>query len=113
MSPGGRRGSVDRTATARRGGPSLEASINGTIDRLIIGDNQIKVIDFKTNQTVPERPEDTPDGILRQMGAYLEALEQIYPDTPITLTILWTKTSVLMEIPHGIVRSALARATTS
>ena len=100
---------VDITAQLQ----SLEASINGTIDRLIIGDNQIKVIDFKTNQTVPQRPEDTPDGILRQMGAYLEALEQIYPDTAITLTILWTKTPVLMEIPHGIVRSALARATTS
>ena len=93
--------------------PALNVAINGTIDRLIVTDNCVKAIDFKTNQIVPTRAEDTPEGILRQMGAYLEALEQIYPNTPISLAVLWTSKPELMEIPHGIVRSALARATTS
>ena len=93
--------------------PALNVAINGTIDRLIVTDDCITAIDFKTNQAVPTRAEDTPEGILRQMGAYLAALEQIYPNTPITLAVLWTSKPELMEIPHGIVRSALARATTS
>ena len=93
--------------------PTLNAPLFGTIDRLIVTPARISVIDFKTNQSVPDTPEATPEGVLRQMGAYLEAIEQIYPDHEIDLAILWTAAPRLMEIPHGIVRLSLARATTS
>ena len=93
--------------------PTLNRSLSGTIDRLLITPDRVLAVDFKTNQSVPSTLEETPEGLLRQMGAYLEALEQIYPDRQIDLAILWTATHRLMDIPHGIVRSALARATTS
>ena len=47
------------------------------------------------------------------MGAYLEVAEEIWPDREVRLEILWTKTPMLTELPHGIVREALGRATTS
>lgn len=93
--------------------PSLGKPLAGTIDRLAVGPEKILAVDFKTNQVVPKAPEDTPEGVLRQMAAYLEALEQIYPSHRIDLAILWTAKPVLMLLPHGIVRPALARATTS
>ena len=93
--------------------PTLDAPLAGTIDRLLIRPDHILVVDFKTNQNVPKSPEDTPDGVLRQMAAYLEALEQIYPGRRIDLAILWTAEPTLMPLPHGIVRPTLARATTS
>ena len=91
----------------------LDARISGTIDRLIVGPDLVQVVDFKTNQVVPEAPEDTPEGVLRQMGAYLNAVEQIYPNREAELSILWTATAALMVLPHGIERSALDRSTTS
>ncbi|GFE64771.1 double-strand break repair helicase AddA [Litoreibacter roseus] len=91
--------------------PSLNgARIYGSIDRLIITEDGILAVDFKSNFVVPERAADTPDGLLRQMGAYAEALEQIYPGKKIATAILWTKTATLMTLPHDIVRSALRDA---
>ncbi|MEO1537453.1 MAG: double-strand break repair helicase AddA [Pseudomonadota bacterium] len=85
----------------------LNTRISGTIDRLLVEEDRILAVDFKTNAIVPEVPSDTPDGILRQMGAYLEVLEQIYPQKPVELAILWTTTGTLMPLEHGIVRGAL------
>ena len=93
--------------------PSLDHPIAGKIDRLVIRPDKVLAVDFKTNAIVPETPEDTPEGLLRQMGAYLEALEQVYPDREIEVAILWTETCKLMVLPHGIVREALQNATIS
>ncbi len=85
----------------------------GTIDRLIVGPDRVLAVDYKSNATLPAGPEQVPEGILRQMGAYAAALAQIYPDRQIETAILWTRAAKLMTLPHGLVASALARATTS
>jgi ATP-dependent helicase/nuclease subunit A len=100
---------VDATAML----PTLDQRISGTIDRLLVTPDLVTAVDFKTNAIVPDRPEDVPEGILRQMGAYLEALEQIFPGRRVELVILWTANASLLALPHGIVRDALARTTTS
>lgn len=98
--------------TARLG--SLDNQImDGIIDRLIVTDSKIFAIDFKSNATVPETAGDVPTGILQQMGAYLEALKQIYPDHEISVAILWTQSARLMPLPHGIVSAALKTASLS
>lgn len=84
--------------------------ISGAIDRLLIEPDRILAVDFKSNHRVPTRPEDTPEGILRQMGAYRAALAQIYPDRRIETAIIWTETAEFMPLPHDIVRDALSRA---
>lgn len=81
--------------------------IHGSIDRLIVEEGAIYCIDFKTNKTVPNSPAETPEGLLRQMGAYVEALEQIYPDHKVFPQILWTQTGYLMDLPRDLVISAL------
>ena len=83
---------------------------HGTIDRLIVGPDTVRSIDFKTNATVPDTPESCPEGLLRQMGAYAEMLGQIYPDHRIETAILWTRTATLMSFPHDLVSDALGRA---
>ena len=84
--------------------------IHGTIDRLLISENTILAIDFKTNRAVPGCPEACPEGVLRQMGAYARVLAQIYPQHNIQTAILWTVTQDLMVLPHNIVTSALGRS---
>ena len=84
----------------------------GQIDRLIVAEDRVLAVDFKTNAVVPERPEHAPEGLLRQMGAYAEMLAPLYPDHRIETAILWTKTPQLMTLPHDLVMAALTRAAT-
>jgi len=82
----------------------------GRIDRLIVADDRVLAIDFKSNRTVPDRPEGVPEGILRQMGAYRAALGAIWPDRRIEVAIVWTRTARLMPLPDALVDAALARS---
>ncbi len=89
--------------------PSMGTRIFGTIDRLIVTTDRVLAIDYKSNRLVPDSPDQVPDGLLRQMGAYAEALAQIYPNRRIETAILWTETAKLMPLPQTLVASALAR----
>lgn len=84
----------------------------GTIDRLIVHPSHVLVVDFKSNRTVPATASVVPEGILRQMGAYQQMLEQLYT-RPIQLAILWTQTGTLMTLDPDMLRAALGRATTN
>lgn len=83
----------------------------GTIDRLIVGPDHVLAVDFKSNRVVPERAEDVPEGILRQMGAYAHALGQVHGDKRVEVAILWTRDARLMRLDHDMLRAALSRAT--
>ncbi len=83
----------------------------GTIDRLIVQQDHVLAVDFKSNRTVPTTAQGVPDGILRQMGAYQMMLEQLHTK-PVHLAILWTQTGTLMPLDPDLLRDALARATT-
>ena len=93
--------------------PELDGRrVSGIIDLLQITPTRVLAIDFKTNVTIPERPETCPDGLLRQMGAYAAALGQMYPDREIATAILWTATPELMVLPHDLVTDALSTTRT-
>ncbi|MXZ51420.1 MAG: double-strand break repair helicase AddA [Rhodobacteraceae bacterium] len=86
--------------------------IFGYIDRLVIADDHVLAVDFKTNRLVPANVDETPEGLLRQMGAYHRALEKIYPDKKIKTAILWTQTGELSKLPEELTLNALKRAFT-
>lgn len=87
--------------------------IHGIIDRLIIMPDRVQIIDYKSNAVIPEQSGDIPEGLLRQLGAYAEAMALIYPDREIETAILWTRTAELTVVPLDIVMSALHRTATS
>ena len=72
--------------------------VHGVIDRLIIDNDKIVVVDYKTNRIVPKTKDETPLGLLRQMGAYVMALEALYPESEIVPALLWTATRKLMYL---------------
>ena len=82
----------------------------GTIDRLVISPDRVLAIDWKSNALVPERAEDVPEGLLRQMAAYAHALAQVYPGRRIETALLWTRVPRLMPLPEPLLAPALARA---
>lgn len=85
--------------------------IFGAIDRLVVTNDQILVIDFKSNRVIPPTADQTPEGILRQMGAYVAAVQQIYPGRDVSGAVLWTEAAQLMPLPNALIMAALSRAT--
>lgn len=72
--------------------------LSGQIDRLLVREKDILIIDFKTNRPPPLDPKDVPDLYMRQMRAYAKALRLIYPDRPVRAALLWTDGARLMEV---------------
>ena len=85
-------------------------TIEGRIDLLSITPDCITAYDFKTNRTVPSQPDETPEALLRQMGAYRAALRQIYPDRQINCAIIWTRSAKVMQLDAKLTDQALERA---
>ena len=69
--------------------------ISGQIDRLIIDDNQVIIVDYKTNKNVPNK---VPSVYVSQLNAYKKLMKKIYPQKEIKTYILWTNTANMMEI---------------
>jgi ATP-dependent helicase/nuclease subunit A len=70
--------------------------ISGQIDRLIINDNDIYIIDFKSNVSPPLDESYVAVEYLRQMAAYRILIKQIYPKHNIICALIWTQTPSIM-----------------
>lgn len=76
--------------------------ISAQVDRLLVRDDEVLVVDYKTNRPPPRTVKKVPQVYLNQMRAYKQALELIYPDRPVRCVLLWTDTPKLMEIPDAM-----------
>ncbi|WP_281826622.1 double-strand break repair helicase AddA [Jannaschia rubra] len=89
-------------------GTDTRPPVFGTMDRVIVTDAEIRIVDFKTNRIVPHTPADTPAGLLAQMAAYREAAMAIWPGRRVRVSILWTHAPSLMDLPDDVVTVARA-----
>ena len=71
-------------------GPDGPEIVSGQVDRLVIRENEVLVVDYKTNRPPPTRAADVAEIYLRQMAAYRAVLRQIWPDRPVRCILLWT-----------------------
>jgi ATP-dependent helicase/nuclease subunit A len=71
--------------------------IAGTVDRLLIEDSRISVIDFKTGR-VPASDAEIPNAHRAQMQAYAAALHVIFPGRRISASLLYTAGPKLVEL---------------
>lgn len=80
-----------------------EFVISGTVDRLLIGDDYIQVVDFKTGSRVPDKAEDIAIPYLKQMARYVAALQKIFPQRKIKAALLYSYAPKLIEIPDALI----------
>ena len=73
--------------------------ISGQIDRLLITETEIFIIDYKTNRPPPKNLKDVPNIYQNQMQAYADVMQEIYPKRNIKAALIWTDETRLMEIP--------------
>ncbi len=76
--------------------------IAGQIDRMVVTQTHVKVLDYKTGR--PAVP-DIPQSYIRQMSAYYALLTKIYPQHQVECAILWTQIPKLTPIPRQILQS--------
>jgi len=73
--------------------------VSGTVDRLVVTADRVRVIDFKTGRIAPHNVQDIPGYHLRQMAAYVEALAAIFPHRAIEANLLYTAGPKLFTLP--------------
>jgi len=81
--------------------------VSGQVDRLVVTDGRVLVVDFKTNRPPPLVPEDVARIYLRQMALYRAVLEQVFPGLPVDCALIWTDGARLMELPAGLLDRVL------
>lgn len=83
------------SVTARLPDGSL---MSGQIDRLLVSDDTIFIIDYKTHRSLPENLDQVPDIYKKQVQAYAGALREMYPDRRVRAALLWTDGAQVTEV---------------
>jgi len=71
--------------------------IAGTVDRILVEDARVSVIDFKTGRA-PATDADIPNAHRAQMSAYAQALQIIFPGREVRASLLYTAGPKLIEV---------------
>jgi ATP-dependent helicase/nuclease subunit A len=85
--------------------------VSGRIDRLVVDDSAVLVIDYKSDARVPETAAAVPGNYLTQLGLYALVAGQLFPGRKIETAILWTELESLMNLPPELISSARATFT--
>ena len=80
-----------------------ERVVSGTIDRLLLQETRVRIVDFKTDRRPPQDIAEVPLASLRQMAAYVAALEVIYPGRRVEAALLYTHTPRLIELTDDVI----------
>lgn len=82
------------------------------LDRVVVTDKVVKILDYKTSIAFPAKVELTPPVILAQLFDYSNTMQQIYPNHRIECYLLWTGGPLLHYVPKEMLKqkSALSSA---
>lgn len=87
--------------------------VTGQIDRLIVSQKNVTVLDYKTNRHVPQSLDEIPDEYITQLALYRELVSRIYSDKSVISALLWTQTPELTIIDDNLLDIALAKIVNS
>jgi len=83
--------------------------MSGQIDRLVVTDKSVLIVDFKNSGKVPDKASQVSDKYIVQLASYRLALQQIYPDKEIKCALLYTREAKLMPLSNRTLDAALKR----
>ncbi len=72
--------------------------ISAQVDRLVVTDENVMIVDFKTNRPAAKSLADVPVVYIKQLRAYRDLLAKIYSGKTVQSYILWTDTAQIMQI---------------
>lgn len=72
--------------------------ISAQLDRLVILEDKVMIVDFKTNRPAAASLQTTPAVYIKQLEAYAELVRRIYPQHKTEAYILWTNIPQMMRV---------------
>lgn len=78
------------------------AVIAGIVDRLLVTESGVTVIDYKTGRRVPDDAAAVAPAYLRQMAAYRDALGVIFPGRRVEAALLYTAAPRLIRLGDAL-----------
>lgn len=85
-----------------------ETVVAGQVDRLLVTDSRVTIIDFKTGRRVPGGIEAIPAAHIAQMAGYAAALEAVFPGREVTAGLLYTAGPRLWMLPAARIAREIA-----
>jgi ATP-dependent helicase/nuclease subunit A len=84
--------------------------VSGQIDRLVVTNDAVLIVDYKTNHAPPAHAKDAPSAYIRQLALYRAVLANLYPGRTVRAALAWTETIEIMEISAPALDAGLASA---
>ena len=84
-------------------------AVSGKIDRLVVTDADVLIVDFKTGRPAPSRPDQVPDAHRAQMAIYCALLRPLYPGRAVRAALVYTEAPSLVALDAPMLDAALAR----
>ncbi|MEZ5839807.1 MAG: double-strand break repair helicase AddA [Hyphomicrobiales bacterium] len=102
----GSRGEVAVAGEIEEGGERYR--VEGRIDRLVVRENDVLIVDYKTSRSVPDGPGDVAAAHIAQLALYRRLIAEIYPGREIGCALLFTAGPRLIVLDGASLSSALA-----
>ena len=83
------------------------ARINGRIDRLAVTDDEVLILDFKTNRPPPAREAEVSPVYLAQMALYRAGAARIFPGRRIVCGLVFTDGPRLLRLSDALLDAQL------
>lgn len=84
-------------------------AVSGRVDRLVVTQDRVLVVDYKTNRPAPGSIEEADDAYRVQMAVYAAVLREVFPGRQVEAALVWTDGPKLMAVPEKVMVEALAR----
>ncbi len=84
--------------------------ITGQVDRLLIEDDKVTIVDFKTSRRVPGDASAVPPAHVAQMAGYVAAVRRVFPTREISAALLYTAGPRLIALPPDLLATRAGTA---
>ena len=88
-------------------------TVSGQVDRLAVSEQEVLIVDFKTNRPPPQSADGVTLAYRRQLALYRALLQGIYPGRTVRAFLLWTAAPRLMEISAETLDNSMPYASAS
>ncbi len=99
------RAEVALTGTVEIAG--IPRKVSGQIDRLVVFDERVWIVDYKTNLHIPNSLEAVPKNYLQQMSLYRSLIAKIYPNHKVECYLIWTQGPQIMQLSDETLKKAM------
>jgi ATP-dependent helicase/nuclease subunit A len=82
-------------------------AVSGRIDRLVVDDSRVMIMDYKTNRNPPGSQEQTPFSHRAQLAIYREILAPLYPGRAIDCVLVYTESGHAIRLSDDLLARSL------